>query len=100
MPRGLALASLSGMLGSPVLLEKRTKTGNCLEKWSDFVIVLAASVGVNVPLSNVPLAWAGLKPGCSPNILSNTAINSLASALTLASSGSGIRGPRIECSIV
>lgn len=60
IPRGSALSSVSGMLGIPVLFEKRTQTG--VEGWLKCGAVesLAASgVGVKTPLRISPLAWAG-----------------------------------------
>src|ERR1051325_11553678 len=63
--------SLSGMFGRPVPFEYRTVTGvdgllACVAR----VSFAASGDGVNVPVHISPFACAGLKPGCSPNIVS------------------------------
>ena len=90
-PRGSALGSLSGIAGIPVELEKRTVTGvdvrlKCGARLSD----AASRVGVNLPVSMMPLAWAGRKPGCSPKRVSNAWIRSLLSLRIFSSAGRGI----------
>lgn len=61
MPRGLALGSVSGMLGKPVEEEKRTVIGvdGALKCGAD-VRSEAEEVGVKVPVSRRPFAWAAL----------------------------------------
>jgi hypothetical protein len=60
MPRGSALGSVSGMLGMPVELEKRTVIGvDGVLKCSAVDSEAALALGVNVPLRSVPFAWAG-----------------------------------------
>ena len=67
IPRGLELASVSGMLGMPVELEKRTMRGvEGLWKWGAVESEAASAVGVKVPVTSCPFACAtdGLG-GCS-----------------------------------
>lgn len=59
MPRGLALGSVSGIVGKPVDEEKRTVTG--VEGWLKCgaeVRSEPAGEGVNVPVRRWPFAWA------------------------------------------
>ena len=57
MPRGLALASVSGIWGRPVEDEKRTVMGvEGWVKWGALVRVEAALVGVKVPVRRWPFA--------------------------------------------
>lgn len=59
IPRGLALGSVSGMVGRPVEEEKRTVIGVEGDvKWGAEVRVEAVGVGVKVPVRRWPLAWA------------------------------------------
>src|SRR6185312_579088 len=91
IPRGFAFASPSGMEGNPVEFEKRTVTGvDGRAMCGAFVNDAACSKGVNVPVNNKPLACAGRKPGCGPNIVSNCFSNCSLSAMIFSSEGSGI----------
>lgn len=59
-PRGLALPSVSGMLGRPVEEEKRRVMG-VVEGWvkcGALERVEAVGVGVKTPVRRWPLAWA------------------------------------------
>ena len=57
IPRGSAFSSVSEIVGSPVELEKRTKTGVDGElKCSALESSAAFADGVNVPVSKVPFA--------------------------------------------
>src|ERR1700694_4766961 len=90
-PRGFAFGSLSGMVGRPVESENRAVTVvesrvRCGARDKD----AASEEGVKVPVSKTPLAWAGRKPGCRPNIASNWASRSLASWISFSSDGRGI----------
>ena len=59
MPRGLALGSVSGMLGIPVELEKRTQMGVVgLLKWGAVESFAASGEAVKVPPTIMPLACA------------------------------------------
>src|SRR5580704_15101623 len=59
-PRGFASGELSGILGSPVELEKRTVTGvDSRVTWGALVSDVAPGAGRNVPRSIRPFAWAG-----------------------------------------
>lgn len=59
IPRGSAFPSVSGMLGIPVELEKRTQTGvEGLLKCGAVESLAASADGMNVPLRSSPLAWA------------------------------------------
>jgi hypothetical protein len=58
-PRGLALGSVSGICGRPVEEEKRARRGvEGRVKCGAQERVEASGVGVNVPRSRRPLAWA------------------------------------------
>jgi hypothetical protein len=60
MPLGSALESVSGMLGIPVLLEKRIVRGvDGDEKCGAVERVDASVVGVKVPVRMAPFACAG-----------------------------------------
>src|SRR5580698_629585 len=90
-PRGSAFGLLSAISGIPVELEKRTETGvfsriKCGARERD----LASGTGVKTPVSIVPLAWAGRKPGLRPKIWSNCWSRSLARARSFSSLGSGM----------
>src|SRR5207249_3117412 len=82
IPRGPdRCGSLSGIVGTPVESEKRTVTGvDGLPAWGARVSVAAAGDGVNVPEHINPLAWAGRKPGCSPDSASRAPSNCSARA--------------------
>jgi hypothetical protein len=59
IPRGSAFPSVSGILGIPVELEKRTVIGvDGLLKWGALESFAASAEGVNVPVTTIPLAWA------------------------------------------
>lgn len=59
MPRGLALGSVSGILGKPVEEEKRTVIGvDGALKCGAEVSSEADEVGVKVPVNRWPFAWA------------------------------------------
>lgn len=61
-PLGLALVSLSGIVGIPVESEKRPVTGvDGAFKWGAEDREAASGVGLNVPLSRMPLACADNK---------------------------------------
>jgi len=63
MPRGLALGSVSGMVGKPVEEEKRRVREVLGEvKCGAVVRVAALGVGIKEPVRRWPFAWAGL--GC------------------------------------
>src|SRR5271154_5395566 len=80
------------MTGIPVEFEKRTLTGvDGLFKCAARLSEAASAVGVNVPDSRMPLAWAGRKPGWSPKIESKVWMMSLLSARIFSSVGSGMR---------
>ena len=96
IPRGSALASLSGIWGIPVLLLKRTETGvDGAWKCGALESVAASVVGVKVPVRRTPFAcaegkvseaeeylggWAengpGRKPGCLPKMACSWATRS------------------------
>ena len=91
MPLGLALGSLSGISGRPVESENRTVTGvDAALKCGALESAAAAGVGVNVPVSSTPLAWAGRKPGCRPKSWSNCSINASLKASSFSSVGNGM----------
>jgi len=59
MPRGLALGSVSGIVGNPVEEEKRTVIGVDVSlKCGADVSSEAAEAGTKVPVRRWPLAWA------------------------------------------
>ena len=59
MPRGLALGSVSAILGKPVEEEKRTVIGvEELLKCGAVVRDGAVVLGVKVPVKRCPFAWA------------------------------------------
>ncbi len=59
MPRGLALALVSGIWGSPVEEENRTVMGvGEVLKCGALVSVDAELVGMKAPVRRWPLAWA------------------------------------------
>jgi hypothetical protein len=91
IPLGLAFGSVSGMFGSPVELEKRTKTGveACWKCWA-IDSSPAAADGVKVPFSMVPLPWAGRIPGCSPKIWANVASSLPLRSSSFSSVGKGM----------
>lgn len=65
MPRGFASPAVSGIFGMPVELEKRTVIAvELLLKCGAELSVPASDVGVNVPLSRMPLAWAARGSVC------------------------------------
>lgn len=62
IPRGEALGSLSGIVGNPVELEKRTVMGVVgLLKWGARESFPASAEGVNVPVVKIPFPWAARK---------------------------------------
>lgn len=65
IPRGLALASVSGILGKPVEEEKRTVIGvDAALKCGAEVSSAAEVVGLKVPVSRWPFAWAEFGSRC------------------------------------
>src|SRR5690348_13034478 len=60
------------MAGMPAKSESLTLTGvDARWRCGALVSELPPADGVNVPLSRMPFAWAGRKPGCDPFRLSN-----------------------------
>src|SRR3954471_4990174 len=89
IPRGLAFfGSLSATAGKPAESENRTVTGvaspcACGARVNE----LAAGDGLKVPVSMMPLACAGRKPGCTPFRLSSAWIRSRLRPCTFPSVG-------------
>ena len=68
MPCGLALASPSGIVGTPVASEKRTVTGTgSPANRAALLSVAPAALGWKLPSATMPLAWLARWPGCLPN---------------------------------
>lgn len=60
IPLGVAWSFTSGMCGMPPPTEKRARIGvEGALKWGAIDSVFASSVGVKVPSTRRPLAWAG-----------------------------------------
>jgi hypothetical protein len=98
-PRGLApCGSLSATVGIPAKSEKRSVTGVELRLRCDARVgVVASEESVNVPLSRMPFACAGLNPGWTPPLaLSNTAMVSRLSAKSFSSVVSGMARSSVD----
>jgi hypothetical protein len=93
-PRGLAFGSVSGISGRPVELEKRTVTGvgSVFVKCGALESAEASFVGVKDPVSMMPRACAGRKPGCSLKTASNEAMMSVLRLTRFSSFGRGMMG--------
>src|SRR3974390_3493340 len=74
-PRGAARGSVSAILGTPVLAEKRTVTGTSCLKCNALLTLAASALGTNLPSRTTPLAWADRCVVCLPNAVLSASTN-------------------------
>src|SRR3974390_264882 len=74
-PRGAARGSVSAILGTPELTEKRTVTGTSCWKCNALLTLAASALGTNLPSRTTPLAWADRCVVCLPNAALSASTN-------------------------